>query len=353
MTVPIVLLVSLALCYTGVEGKTGSPGSTIPNPKVDSPNVPDDVSIPPGFTGNPIAFFDDYSWRAFIAVVWLGLKDKQGVPDTTQTVDGVGPRIFETYKSLAEVFHNDGSAPAPLDMYDPPMHNPCGVNTEYGDMTLGSFSKFSNSGHAGFGTLVGPLVAQNSTYVRYLTGFNNKEFQQIVDQKWYLRKNVPSAPSSITFVDGALDVAVYSIERAALLRGQSHSFLGPDTQRRIRFFFEKLAQLTRSCFATVEAWTPSNASDRMHAKDASALSVSWTCSLRSGTRSRPPSSNSRPPSSNCKPRNNALTNSRENSVCRQRPSWHSPSRCVPRNSANKHAAKNPKKNGNVRDDAAV
>src|ERR1700686_2210573 len=93
-----------------------------PTPVVNSSVVPDDVSIPAGFGGNPIAFFDDYSWRAFIAVVWPGLQDQQGVPDTMLTVDGAGPRVFETYKSLEEVFHNDGSAPAPLDKYDAPIY---------------------------------------------------------------------------------------------------------------------------------------------------------------------------------------------------------------------------------------
>ncbi|MBV9123099.1 MAG: hypothetical protein JO112_07070 [Planctomycetes bacterium] len=179
---------------------------TLPKPVVDSPKVPEDVSIPPGFSGNPIAFFDDYSWRAFIAVVWPGLKDQQGEPDPKKSLDDAGPRVFETYKSLAEVFHNDGSAPAALNQYDDPKYNPCGIKTGYGDLTLASFSKFSNLGQAGFGSLLGPLVAQNTSYVRYQTGFNNIEFQQIVGQQWYRRSNLPNPPGSITFANGALDV---------------------------------------------------------------------------------------------------------------------------------------------------
>lgn len=215
----VVLIVVLAASRPGVEVYAENENSAdIPKPVIDSPNVPDDVSIPDDFKGNPIAFFDDYSWRAFIAVVWPGLKDHQGVPDPKQTVDGIGPRVFETYKSLAEVFHNDGSAPAPLDQYDPPQYNPCGIKTGYGDMTLGSFSKFSNLGQAGFGTLLGPLVAQNTTYVRYLTGFNNKEFQQILKKKWYLRSNLPKSPQSITFDNGALDVKSAWID----MRGIAH-----------------------------------------------------------------------------------------------------------------------------------
>ena len=209
LSLPAVLLATLVLSRAGVDGKVENLVQVGP-PKavVNSPKVPGDVSIPPNFPNNenPIAFFDDYSWRAFIAVVWPGLKNRQGIPDATQTVDGMGPRVFETYKSLPEVFHTDGSAPGALDTYDAAIHNPCGVKTAYGDMTLGSFSKFSNLGQAGFGNLVGPLVAQNTTYVRYLTGFNNPAFQQIAAKKWYLRSSLPTAPMSITFDNGAVTV---------------------------------------------------------------------------------------------------------------------------------------------------
>jgi hypothetical protein len=71
---------------------------------------------------------------------------------------------------------------------------------------LASFSKFSDIGQAGFGSLVGPLVAQNTTYVRYSTGFNKIEFDQIVQNELYLRAKLPGAGQSLTFNNGALDV---------------------------------------------------------------------------------------------------------------------------------------------------
>jgi hypothetical protein len=177
----------------------------MPAPVVNNPQVPADVSIPSGFSGNPIAFFDDYSWRAFIAIVWPASSGHRGQPDASRTVDGTGPRVFETYKSLAEVFHSDGSEPTPWNQFDPPQYNPCGVAEKFGDMTLGSFSKFSNLGQAGFGTLLGPLIARNTTYVRYLTAYNQTEFHQILNQKWYLRSNL-QPPNSVTFPNGSIDV---------------------------------------------------------------------------------------------------------------------------------------------------
>jgi hypothetical protein len=183
------------------------PPASCPNTPVttiNSPQVPCDVCLPtPPPSQNGIAYFDDYSWRAFIALVWPALQGQRGVPGTTKTVAGPGPRVFETYKGLWEVFHVDGSAPASWNSFDPPAMNACGVQTAFGDLVLASFSKFSDLGQAGFGSLVGPLVAQNQTYVSYYTAYNQIEFDDITGNKWYLRANLPA---SITFDHGSLDI---------------------------------------------------------------------------------------------------------------------------------------------------
>jgi hypothetical protein len=130
-------------------------------------------------------------------------------------VGASGARVFETYKALWELFHPDGSAPADWNTFESKQFNPCGVDSHWGDMTLGSFSKFGDIGEAGVGTLVGPLVAQpaaHPTYVRYLTGFNEIEFKFILDptgtsppKPLYLRANLEAA-NPLTFPNGALDV---------------------------------------------------------------------------------------------------------------------------------------------------
>lgn len=175
----------------------------IPIPTITSPQVPDDVCIPQGFPDNPIQFFDDYSWRSFIALVWPASNGHRGQPDPSKAVGDAGPRVFETFKSGWEIFHNDGSAPAPWNNFDAPMFNACNAQIAFGDFVLASFSKFSELGEAGVGGLVGPLVAQNTTYVRYATGFNEIEFNQISNSNLYLRKNLPMAAP---FQNGALDV---------------------------------------------------------------------------------------------------------------------------------------------------
>ena len=47
-----------------------------------SPEIPADVCIPNPFTELTIDYFDDYSWKAFVAVVWPAAKGQRGVADT-------------------------------------------------------------------------------------------------------------------------------------------------------------------------------------------------------------------------------------------------------------------------------
>jgi hypothetical protein len=182
-----------------------------PPPTVLSFSVPADVCIPAGFPGNPIDFFDDYSWRAFIALIWPAKQGERGQPDQTAQLGAPNrPLVFETYKAEWEVFQPNGNVPADWNDYQrpaaiglPATENPCALaNIKFGDLLLSAFSKFENLGQAGFGNLAGPLVAQNKTYVRYLTAFNEIEFKQILSEKLYLRENLANK----TFQNSAIDI---------------------------------------------------------------------------------------------------------------------------------------------------
>jgi hypothetical protein len=70
--VPILLAIALAvgtLSPTSAAAQTPCPSpvpASIPPPNLSAPAAtltPSDVCIPASFPGNPIAFFDDYSWR--------------------------------------------------------------------------------------------------------------------------------------------------------------------------------------------------------------------------------------------------------------------------------------------------
>src|SRR5438045_1142973 len=51
----------------------------------------------------PFQFFDDFSWRSFLALNWPATVDVRGLPDTTRQVgDTKGSRVWETWKSAYE-----------------------------------------------------------------------------------------------------------------------------------------------------------------------------------------------------------------------------------------------------------
>jgi hypothetical protein len=158
--------------------------------------MPADVCIPDGFTDVPINYFDDYSWRAFLAMVWPAVPGRRGIADARNNPGASGPRVFETLKSLWEVFHPDGSAPArDFQAYDSARSNACGVKPQFGDVVLASFSGIDDIGQAAAGELSGPLAAQNGRYVRYQTLYNRIAFDFIVKNGYYLRSSLPSVPS--------------------------------------------------------------------------------------------------------------------------------------------------------------
>jgi len=167
-----------------------------------SPQMPNDACIPTGFPGNPIDYFDDYSWRAFLALVWPAAEGARGQPDTNAQLGKADtPLVFETFKSEWEIFQRDGAVPA--DWGEMGGENPCGATgLTHKDLVLAAFSKFANVGQAGFGELVGPLVAQNQSYVRFQTAFNRTEFEGIQARQLYLRSNL----SNVVFDSGAVDI---------------------------------------------------------------------------------------------------------------------------------------------------
>ena len=190
----------------------------IPPPNLNGPAatlVPDDVCIPPSFAGNPIAYFDDYSWRAFIALVWPALYGQRGAPDPNQPITATGtPLVFETYKADWETFQPNGTPPSDFSSTDSywtsnPAQSPC-PQAKPGDFMLAPISKFGNVGLAGVGDLVSVLIAQNGTFVRHLAAYNQTEFNQIQAKKWYLAANLPQNQKpvgpNIVFENGSLDI---------------------------------------------------------------------------------------------------------------------------------------------------
>src|SRR5947209_3082489 len=124
-----------------------------PAPSISSSTLPTDVSNQVQQCDNGINFFDDFSWRSFVALIWPAANGQRGVPDTGSTNFPVDrPLVFETYKADWESFPPPGSPnppPAPSSWTSfAGTATPCGasVNAGWGDVVLASFSKFGNLG---------------------------------------------------------------------------------------------------------------------------------------------------------------------------------------------------------------
>jgi hypothetical protein len=176
-----------------------------PTPSISSSTLPTDVSNQVLQCDNGINFFDDFSWRSFVALIWPAANGQRGVPDTGQSNFPVNmPLVFETYKADWESFPPPGSpnpppAPSPWSSFAGTA-NPCGasVNAGWGDLLLSSYSKFGNLGLADFGPFfVGPVIASGfaqspsqQSYLRYQASYNKTEHDQIVGNKWYLHSKL-------------------------------------------------------------------------------------------------------------------------------------------------------------------
>jgi hypothetical protein len=186
--------------------------------------VPEDVCLPPSVTLDAsFAYFDDYSWRAFIALVWPALGDQRGVPDANQPITATAmPLVFETYKADWETFQPDGTPPSAYNSNTSywtsnPSQSPC-PSAKTGDFILAPITKFGNVGLAGVGDLVSVLIAQNGTFVRYIAAYNQTEFNQILGDQLYLAANLPQNKNppgtSIVFKDNSLDIKSAWIDMA-------------------------------------------------------------------------------------------------------------------------------------------
>ena len=146
---------------------------------------PDRIEDVPSTKLDPFPEFDNFAWRAFVALNWPSLTDPahRGVPDRAKTLGDKGPRVWETFKARYELFQvgPDGRpiAPQPWATYE--ALNPCGPDVLNREKTFASFDPFQDFNQASFvpGTAANPLVAQNRTYTRYEVRINEPEYSAL------------------------------------------------------------------------------------------------------------------------------------------------------------------------------
>jgi hypothetical protein len=204
-------LLAVALNLLGlapVEHAQAQPVGRIPEPTI-SPDVPTEVEV----TGAPIAFFDDFSWRSFVALNWPAdtSGDRRGVPDRSRKIGDLSlPTVWGTWKADFELFQPKGAAPTEWDSYQ--AVNPCEVEgwaapVDNHPKILAQFSKIGGLNQAGFGVDGPPLAAQNSSYLRYEVRINRLEHDFIRGRKLYLAENLPKdSDPPLAFTNNSIEV---------------------------------------------------------------------------------------------------------------------------------------------------
>lgn len=170
------------------------------------------VSLPVGTPVPPLQYFDDFSWRWFIALNWPAKNDVRGIADQSKKPSDVGPRVWETWKAGYEIVPrslNSDDLPKPWASFDGRTPCPDIATTDSGKQRiLGVWHPFGDFNQAGFGfgDLTGPLVCQNKKYVRYEVRVNEPEYEFIRAEKLYLRSVIDGLNSPKRFPDGSVEV---------------------------------------------------------------------------------------------------------------------------------------------------
>jgi len=176
----------------------------IPTEVVDGDGRP----LPVEVMALPINFFDDFSWRTFLALNWPAVAGQRGVADRTKKVSDSGSRVWETWKADYELFQPGGRQPTEWASFD--AVTPC-IDIPFkgggAKRVFGSFSKFGDFHQAGFGVPAGHLIAQNRTYLRYEVRVNRLEHDFIRDKELYQRGNLPKPKDPpLQFTPGSIEV---------------------------------------------------------------------------------------------------------------------------------------------------
>lgn len=142
------------------------------------------------------ADFDRYSWQVFVALNWPAKNGERGQPDCDQTIGQEGPLVWQTYKTVEQVFLPGATNPGPW-------------NSGTNDASLGRIntSVLKNTGVANFaGQAVGGwLIDQRGNPTYYAIYTNQTAYEYIVKNDFY-NADIVGQAQGITFPDNATEM---------------------------------------------------------------------------------------------------------------------------------------------------
>ncbi len=201
---PLVLAAALLASMAPASAPIGigpvCKGPEVPLPKVcdvalQSPQIscylPSDVQ---GGLNQPALYVrqrasDLFSWQTLIALDWPALRGKRGEPDPAKPITAAGPRVWETWKEIGEVFREQDGKPLPPEPWDAPEGMPAACagaekllvrDQKVADVLDGAVQPTYADG-----TRPGTLTDQDGRRVRYEIRVNRTVFDEIVKNGWW------------------------------------------------------------------------------------------------------------------------------------------------------------------------
>lgn len=149
---------------------------------------------------------DLFSWQVLIALDWPALRGRRGVPDPAKPIAAPGPRVWETWKEIGEVFREKDGQPVRPEPWDAPEALPAAcqgaekllVRDEKVADLLDSMVQPTYAD----GTLPGTLTDQSGHRARYEIRLNRTVFDYIVSNNLWDGR-VQSEAKDIRFPDGS------------------------------------------------------------------------------------------------------------------------------------------------------
>ncbi|MBT2337719.1 MULTISPECIES: hypothetical protein [Pseudomonas] len=140
--------------------------------------------------------FDQYSWQLFIALNWPAQNGQRGDPDCSKQPGDPGYTVWQTYKTVAEIFLPQGADPGPW-------------NTPQAAKSLGIINiaalKNSTQVNAVDQAVGGWLIDQAGNPTYYDISANETSYDYIVNNQFY-NANIVSKASNINFPNGVIEV---------------------------------------------------------------------------------------------------------------------------------------------------
>ncbi|BBP64354.1 MULTISPECIES: hypothetical protein [Pseudomonas] len=140
--------------------------------------------------------FDQYSWQLFIALNWPAQNGQRGDPDCSKQPGASGYTVWQTYKTVEDIFLPQGANPGPW-------------NTPQKAKSLGIINiaalKNSTQVNAVDQAVGGWLIDQAGNPTYYDISANETSYDYIVNNQYY-NADVVSKANNINFPNGVIEV---------------------------------------------------------------------------------------------------------------------------------------------------